>query len=462
MTQRTFQVLVVVLLLLAVVKLLLTLSLGPAPIVLDAIGYWKQAGEAAQGDWLLLRSPEDCRTPLYPIFLGLFRRICGPYALATVVVTQHLLLLAVGLLVAGITWRLTENRWCALVASGLSVFSLMWSVWANYLLTEALFIFWLTTTVAALAEYHRQPSYRWSMLFALSLGVTILVRPVPKLLGIPLCLLFLLHATRCVERRLAGRLVLGHALAAAAVLMAICLPWYVRNWMIFGEPFLARLPPVNKWQVCFQGGSAARLPIPDTPAGRRVLELLGERDGDVLDRYCFAVIQRLRQKGLSDREIDALVSTVCREAILQNPLEFAWPAFKRSVNFYRTEADGLPFYHEAGDFSGQQVWSVPRTAGFYEAVLLRTPSHFLRFNEFWLTILVAGNLLMIARQRTRILGLSLAVMFVYFAAVTGIAEIENYRYRSALEPCMFVVVACGWAGIVFPAERSGAVARPSG
>jgi hypothetical protein len=101
-------------------------------------------------------------------------------------------------------------------------------------------------------------------------------------------------------------------------------------------------------------------------------------------------------------------------------------------------------------------------ANAYEKVLRKTPVHYLRFNEFVMVLVAVGTLGMIWGRHTRALGLSLAMSFLYFAAVTAVAEIENYRYRMILEPCMWVAVVCGFQNLVaewvlrfLPATRSG-------
>lgn len=408
----------------------------------------------AEGDWLWLGSRIDYRGPLYPMVLGMFQRAFGEYALMAVVIAQHLLLLGAGLLNAFTCWRVTGSRVATLVAYGLSVACLMRSWFGNVVLTEPLFIFFLTATVGALAAYHRRPSLRWAAMFALFLGLTVLVRPVPKLLWVPLVGLFFIHATRWAHKRLRFGLVAKHAACAMAVFFAVLAPWVVRNWFAFGEPFLARLPAVNKWEVCFQGGSAARLPIPDTPAGRRLLALIGTPEGDVPDRYCYAVIGALTEKGLDLEEQDRLVTAVCLDAIHEYPLEFAWPVLKRFINFWRAEADDIPYYGWQCEYGNLRDWRIESIASVYDDVLRNTPSHWWRWNEAVALIVGCGGLLMVLHPRTRALGLSLGAIFLYFAAVTAVVEVENYRYRMVLEPCLILAVVCGFANLNLRVSRT--------
>ncbi|HUG89346.1 MAG TPA: hypothetical protein VML55_00840 [Planctomycetaceae bacterium] len=441
-------------------KHVLTFSLGPVPIVLDASGYWILAGDAAAGDWLQFGNRIDYRTPLYPIALGVFRGLFGDGALLAAVVWQHVLVVATGLLAALICFQVTGSRWAALAGYGLSAVCLTRPWFANTLLNETLFTFLLTATVAALVGYHRRPSAARSIAWCALLGLTILARPVPQLVWVPLGGLCFYHATRWGGRTQSVRRIAVHVAVGLLALAAVLSPWYVRNWVVFDGVFLARLPAVDKWQVCFQDGAGAHLPIPASPAGERLLALIGTPDGDVPDRYSYAVVAALADEGLSEREIDELVSDVCADAIREHPLEFAWAAFKRFVNFWRCVVAEYPFYagedEYAGQFDGQRTWRFEPLARPYERVLEDVPSRRLRWNELAALLCGLGTLLLIVDRRTRVIGLSLAAVFAYFAAVIAAVGIENYRYRMVLEPCMIVAIVAGW----FCASRRDRTKRP--
>jgi hypothetical protein len=423
----------------------LTFGVGPAPLENDAAQYWTLAGDVSGGDWLQLRNEVDYRTPLYPAILGVYRYLFDANALMAVVISQHILVLLTNLLIAFICWRVTHSRMAALACYAICALSLMRPWFANLICPETLFAFLFIGSFGALCAYHQRPGLGRAMAFGALMALTILVRPVPKLLWIPLLGVFLMHATTWVAAKQHPRVVIGHALAAAMVLMMIMSPWWARNWALFGSPFVARLPAVNKWQVCFQGGSAARLAIPNTASGQRLLELLGARNGDVPDRYCAAVIKTLESKGLSNDEIDELVSTACGEAIKDQPLQFAWPTFKRFVNFWRCRADGIPFCKTSEDaqYYGQNTWEFGAVADRYQSVLRNSPAHWLRWNDVWTVLLGAGTMLMIRSRSMRLIGISSALIFLYFAAVTSVVEVENYKYRVFLEPLMIAAVVGG-------------------
>ncbi|MGE0760562.1 MAG: ArnT family glycosyltransferase [Pirellulaceae bacterium] len=429
-------------------KQLLTWGIGPGPLISDAQQYWELSGEVLRGDWMLSTSGLDYRTPFYPVFLAGMRWLFAEQALLATVVVQHGLFVVTHLLVAGITWRLTGSGIAALLAYGVTVVSLMETWFANVVGTEAWFMLFLTAAAGALCLYHERPSGRWAMVFGCLFGVAALVRPVPKLLWIPLVGVFALHATSWVPRRVGVLELMRHALAAAGVTMLILAPWCGRNACLFGEPFLARLPAVNKWQVCFQGGSAAALAIPVTPEGNRIRALIGDERGQVRDRYCYAVIGALEQRGLSDRQIDELVTAVCVQAVAADPWGFAWPAFKRCVNYWRCVPNGIPYYDVATDGGavGRPDWEWAGVADFQRRVLRRSPAHWVRWNELVLALCIAGTWQLVRRRSTRLMGISVALIFLYFTAVTSLVEIENFKYRVVLEPCVIFATVSGWYG----------------
>ena len=119
MTARWFWVLFGLLFLAGCGRCALTLCLGPAGFYGDSPQYWAMGTQVAAGDWLLLGSDVYYRTPLYPMLLGLSQYVFGEHALAAVVTTQHLLMLATSLLVALICWQTTRSRTATLIAHGI-------------------------------------------------------------------------------------------------------------------------------------------------------------------------------------------------------------------------------------------------------------------------------------------------------------------------------------------------------
>jgi len=139
--------------------------------------------------------------------------------------------------------------------------------------------------------------------------------------------------------------------------------------------------------------------------------------------------------------------------------------FKRFVNYWRCEVKEYPFYlhytSHRRQHDGQRTWRIEPAATWWESILRRVPARRLRWNEFVSLSAAMGTLLLIVRRDTRPFGLSLGVVFLYFAAVTAALEIENYRYRMVLEPCLMVTIACGLVGRYFPHPQRNAIAADS-
>jgi hypothetical protein len=426
-------------------KHVLTLSTGPTVLVNDAREYWTRGGRIADGDWLQREEAVNYRTPLYPLLIAGCRRVFGPYALFALAVIQHVLQLATGLITAAICWGISGKRWVTFVGYAMSVLCMTRPWYANVVLTETLFVHLMTVSFAALVAYHLRPSTPRAAAFGAALALAILTRPIPKYLWLPLLGLFFLHAVNRTDRRR----IAGHVLMAGCALTAVLLPWGIRNAVVFDEATVASVPPINKWVVCFHAGSAANLPIPDSPAGRRLVQLLPRlTQGNAEIRDGYRVIARLRAAGLRDADIDNLISAVCIDAIREHPQTFGWKTFKRFVNYWRCSVKPYPFYAEyprtgAGDYDGQVRWRWEPLASWYESWLRLSPSQQLHWLEFDSLLCGVGTLLLIARRPTRAIGLSLAAIFLYFSIVTAALEIECYRYRLVLDPCLIVASVCG-------------------
>ena len=279
-------------------KHVLTFSTGPTVIINDASEYWDRGTRALQGDWLQLGDHVDYRTPLYPMFLGVMQGIFGEYALMATVVAQHALHMCCGLMTAFTCYQLSRSRLVALTGYAVSVACVTRAWWANVALTGSLFMFFLTATMAMLATYYRRPTALRLAAVGALLGAATLVRPIPQMLWLPLFAVVYLQPRETVSSR---RIWLHLGAGAAALFLALS-PAMIRNYLALEHAYVARVPPINKWVVCFHDGSAADLPIPDTHAGRRLMQLVPElASGKQEDRSGYAVIDRLKQRGLAAR-----------------------------------------------------------------------------------------------------------------------------------------------------------------
>jgi hypothetical protein len=428
-------------------KHVLTFCTGPAEIVFDASEYWERGLRVRDGDWLQLGDDVDYRTPLYPIFLGTMQWMFGQYALIAIVIAQHVLQMSCSWLTAWTCWLLTRSRTVTLAAYALSVACVTRAWFANVTLTGTLFMFMMTATLAMLASYFCRPS-AWRMAFtsALLAGAT-LVRPIPQMLWLPLFTLMLLSPGLRPRQRW------RHAFAGILALTLVLAPAMVRNLLNHDAPYVAKVPPINKWVVCFHDHSAANLPIPDTTAGRQLLDLLPELEGtfDPEIRNGYRVLAQLKKLGQTDEEIDQLITATCFDAVLANPGVFAWKTFKRFGNFWRTSVDEYPYYStynfdDPGAHVGQKTWRFEPIASWYEVILRHTLSNSVHWLEIDFAACMLGTFLLIRRRETRFFGLSLALIFIYFPAITALLEVESYRYRRVLEPYIVVAIVAGLVG----------------
>jgi hypothetical protein len=444
---RLFWALMLALFLLSATKHFLTFTTGPTALIYDASEYWERGERAAQGDWLQLADKVDYRTPLYPIFLAVMQSVFGEYALLATVIAQHLLHMCCGLMTAWACYLISRSRLVALVGYALSVACVTRAWYANVTLTGSLFMFCLTAMVLALVRYFRRPSSLGLATTGALLGAATLVRPIPQMLWLPLFAVVLLQRNSVP----AFRQRLLHVCCAGAALAAVLSPAMLRNYLAADHGYVARVPPINKWVVCFHDGSAANLPIPVTTAGKRLLQLVPElKSGTPEARNGYAVIARLQEQGLSNAQIDSLLTEVCFDAIEEHPRAFLWTTFKRLGNFWRTHVGDYPYYSyyalgEVEEYDGQTTWRIEPFASWAEVLLSSTLSHSLRWLEIDFVACMLGTLLLIVRRDTRWIGLSLAVMFVYFPVITALLEVESYRYRLVLEPCIVMAIVAGLA-----------------
>jgi hypothetical protein len=343
-----------------------------------------------------------------------------------------------------ICFRMTGRPSAFLAAYAVSVLGVSRAWFANVLLTDTLFTFCLALLWWAWYEAIRNATVWTSLRLGVALSLALLVRPVPQLLWMPILFTMIL-AAYTQRPRLRLPTVLAHFAIIVAVVAIFVSPWVVRNRILFGDAFLAKLPAVNKWLVCFQGGSAANLPLPDDEPTRRLIAILKSSGHDPNDRDCYRVVGALERHGLSEREIDELVNKVCLAAIAEHPFRFGYSAFKRSVNIWRCQRNVHPAFGagEPGNFGDQFTWRSETVAKIYDPVLRNALSRSLRFNELALLSVALGCWWLTRDARTRTFGIALTLAFLYFSAVTGAVETENYRYRMILEPAMIVAVVAG-------------------
>lgn len=448
-------VLIVALVVVECLRQLLFVALGPASVVLDAAEYWRSGAAVAGGDWLQWTIHTPYRTPAYAYWLAVPQLWCGDWALLTVVLAQHLVVLVTTLFTCLVAVKATGRP-----AVGLLAYILFWPLmtrfwYANAILTETLFTLPFSVGLGLLLLYDQQPRWTGALWAGWFLGIATLVRPVPQLLIPALAILWIGLAWTPWAGWSIGRTA-RHAALFVGVFGVVLLPCLARNQWLYGQLFLTRLPAVNRWAVAFRDGSGGDLSWPDSPAARRMETLLQTGPGLLQDRHGSLVQRDLIKAGLSADESEALMAQVSMDAIDQEPARFLWKAFKRIVNFWRCSSNSPPYGgSEPLNFQQQAVWQVPTLA----VVGRFFSEHQVTQLLWWNQLFSLGSLMAVARlcwvPQTRWKGLVLLATFGYFCTLTGLVEIENYRYRMVLEPLM--VWSCVFAiATFFPKQAESA------
>jgi len=452
--------LIVALVFVECLRQLLFVALGPASVVLDAAEYWRSGAAVARGDWLQLTINTPYRTPFYAYWLAVPQRWCGDWALLTVVLAQHLIVLGTTLFTC--LWAVKAT---GRTAFGILAYVLFWPLmtrfwYANAILTETLFAFPFTIGVGLLLLYDQRPRWILALWAGLFLGIATLVRPVPQLLIPALAILWIGMGWTRWSGWSSGRTA-RHAALFVGVFGVVLLPCLARNQWLYGQLFLTRLPAVNRWAVAFRDGSGGDLPWPDSPAARRMEAILQTGPGMLQDRHGSLVQRDLITAGLAADESEALMAQVSMDAINQEPASFLWKAFKRIVNFWRCSSNSPPYGgSEPPDFQQQAIWQLPTLAGIGRFFSEHQVTGFLWWNQLFslATFAAAVRLCWVPHERWK--GLVLLATMGYFCTLTGLVEIENYRYRMVLEPLM--VWSCVLAiATLFPKRQpAGSADRP--
>lgn len=426
-----------------VIKYAAVIALGPAPLEMDALGYWQLSTLVINGDWLMLGEPIAYRTPLYPWFLAIVRWLAGELALPLVIGIQAGMLVASYWLAAGIARRVTGRAIAAPTTLLISLPAISGTVYAATVLTEALFVFLLMLHLSAVLKYREQRQRDGAgtqphtvVLMAVTFAATLLTRPIVLGLWIP-HLAFVCWNWRRDTRSTVSRTVTD-ALTAAAIVLVLTAPWMARNYRLFGEPFLTEFLGRNLWIVTFQDGSGAGLDLPASPVANELRQRI-EPVPAAQWRETWPVSRALVASGLTDPQADRLMKRVALAAIEQDPLPFAYKAFRRTVNFWRCAVTDLPSLGSAaGDYRDQQFWSVelPTVRWLIE----QRCSRHVWFNTFITAVIAAAVLVTVYTPSTRAAGIWLGLILVYFGVVTGFLEIPNYRYRMVVEPIAAAIV----------------------
>ena len=314
---------------LAVVTLALVFKVGfalrVAPFIAkDSQAYFLPAWDLLHGGTFELGLR---RTPGYPLFLAGAILLVGD-DLRGIVLLQHLLGVGTAVL-AYVLGRLTFGRLVGLGAGMLTAISAPLVTYEHYLLTETLFGFIATATLAVLVWAWRRESGRLWLLGGLCVGLSTLVKPIGQVF-LPLAVLAPIVAARPWRPGWSGLscpTLRARVIAPVLVLLGYGLavvPWTVRNQVVhelaspstFGRTLVARTASYDRGFVFYDPAGP-----PSDPTQARARQIIqhgserGQSDG--------TIATRLRQElDLDPIEVNAVMRDAALDAIKRQPAYF--------------------------------------------------------------------------------------------------------------------------------------------
>lgn len=438
-----------------IAKVAAVLAIGPASIELDAQGYWELSELVMDGDLLLFGEPIAYRTPIYPWFLAAVRTVFGDHALIAVVSLQGVMAVGSVWLAGRIAEKITGSDWALPLTLVLAIPGLSAITYSATTLTDVLFTFLLMVHLSSVLCYQRSPSRINAWKIGTSFALTVLTRPVAMYLWIAHVFLLAWQA-RVTSPPTADRLVpnkdrLGHFGIVVMTIGLLLAPWLVRNRILFDTTFVTEFLGRNIWIVTFQDGSGAGLELPVTASAADLKQRIAEQGAADQWRSTWRVSRALVESGLSDAETDRLMKQVSMDAMKSAPGPVIYKTIRRTANFWRCAVTDLPAQGlESGNYQGQRYWTIAVTPIGW--AIEHRLSRFVWFNTLLIVIIGIAVIILIIRPETRTYGIWVALILSYFAAVTGLVEIPNYRYRIVVEPLSAAVVASAIAILVLPGQ----------
>ena len=325
------QVLVAIFLLSFLTRLLMLIAIGP-DIGSNSGEYTVPAEIIVQhgaliqrdyltGEWL----PYTYRMPAYPLYIALFYTIFGitdtaHYAIAF---SQILFASIIAVMAAYIGTRYFSPK-VGLIAGCFSALDPWLSFSTIAVLNDNPFSFAYTLSFLAGIIAIEKLTWRWALLWGLTLGLTTFIRPLPKYHIIIVILIFALSSIRW-QKKLSLTLVsiLGFSLLVGG--------WSLRNRMQTGY-----------WDLETNQGTSmlwrtAHLTRESTPEDYEINPTLAKaRDitANIDPPHGGAVFGKLREEmGLSEREANELMVTIAYENLALNPMAYIKRGIFHSFSF---------------------------------------------------------------------------------------------------------------------------------
>ncbi len=409
-------------------------SLQPWP---DSESYWKLGGDAASGDVWLVNSGLAFRTPLYPWFLGFFEAIASNRALWTIVLTQHVLEIAVSFLTAAAVYGITRSTLAALAAYGVCALTTARPLFANWLLTETGATFLTALVMWLLVQTLHSPRRRYYLWSAVVCGCGILLRPSAAAYVPALCFAAwksLPAGTSFVKRA-------GRVAAAMTICAAVVLPWCWRNSLVWNRFTLTVFLGRELWTSHFSPWPGTYLDVPTTGRGAELRTLL---KGETVNlHHNWGVASALSRQGLNDVEVDDLMKDVSLLAIWPEPGRVGLHFLARCLTFWYVKDWELTDFPSQEPWDKQLGWSDAARREQLERWLRFTPER--HFRAVWLASAMTwfGILVLLLHPPQRDAGIVLGTMMLGLTVLTAALEIPCYRYRCVLEPVMIASAVSG-------------------
>ncbi len=226
--------------------------------------------------------PDGRRTPVYPLFIALFR-LAG-FNLAAIIFIKLILSVFNCFLAFRITHWLTESYKSSIFACLIVAIDIPTIVYANIILTETLFTSLFLLSIFFLIRYLKDDGEKVLILIlsGIFLGLSILCRPISLFFPVVMVALLLLFQSRNFKLFL-----IKIPLFLLAIIIPLS-PWLLRNQVVFGSPMLSTISSTNMLHYRAAGVYAAKEKVSFTEAQRELKELAestftGNRDEQPLD-----------------------------------------------------------------------------------------------------------------------------------------------------------------------------------
>ncbi len=397
----------------------------------DAVAYWNLGADIASGDVFMLDSAIGYRTLGYPWFVGVCQLLGSSGGLLLLAIIQHVAAMATNGLVAWSVWRITKDvRWSA-AGYALAIFNTSRAFYASWVLTETLATI-VGFGICLLLWHHWGKATRKNVIeVSLMVGTAILLRP-SFLILLPLLFAFLwFNPSQRWKSYLIAFLTIGCCLA----------PCYARNYYLFGKWKLVTFQGRELWTATFSPYPGAGIEIPQVGAGAELRARLQNATAEINLRHNWGVSSFLQRSGMSDADIDQLMSDVSLQAIRQNPFEVAKAFLTRTLTYWYCWNWPPPrAEHTPSDLANQLGYRGNATAARISSRIAWTPENFRRPTVLYSMLTLVCASLMILFRQVRLVG---AIAFYYLLAstvLTAALEIPNYRYRMPLEPVQALVM----------------------